>query len=138
MEWNSARSLHQESQSIWMSSISQRFNNPRWQKNQAKNIACVMIGYDSLQRGIYRLWNIQKEQVIISRDVKFIEDEFYTENLLNIQSNNLRVPSENTPLYPYRTQNSYDDNVNNNNPHHEPIWPNYINPNTLQINPSDP
>ena len=50
------------------------------QKFDKKSTKCIFIGY-SLDKNGYRLYNLENNEVIVSRDVKFAENEFLKDNI---------------------------------------------------------
>ena len=50
-------------------------NIPDSYKADPCSIECLFLGYDSIDRGIYRLWNTTIMKLIKSHDVIFFEDK---------------------------------------------------------------
>lgn len=50
-------------------------NIPEAYKANSRSIETIFVGYDSIDCGIYRLWNTSTGKLIRSRDVIFFEDK---------------------------------------------------------------
>jgi len=46
--------------------------NPQKGKFESRSQVCIMLGYSSESKA-YKLWSIEKQKVIVSRDVKFLD-----------------------------------------------------------------
>ena len=66
---------------------------PRGNKIDSRSAECCFLGYESVERHVYRLWDPERNQIIISRDVEFMESKFMPrERFANI-------PYRDTPLF---------------------------------------
>ena len=80
-------------------------------KLDPKSKKCIFMGYGQSTKG-YRLYDIEKKGIILSRDVVFVEQKF--EGLDKIAD-----PAENTELCPYFDLNINDEKSQNQEPNEE-------------------
>ena len=80
-------------------------------KLDPKSKKCIFMGYGQSTKG-YRLYDIEKKGIILSRDVVFVEQKF--EGLDKIAD-----PAENTELCPYLDLNTNDEKSQNQEPDEE-------------------
>jgi hypothetical protein len=56
----------------------------RGNKANLRSIECSFIGYEDIERSIYRLWDHENNRTVTSRDVIFIENEFISSERFKI------------------------------------------------------
>ena len=66
---------------------------PRGNKADPRSTECCFLGYESVERHIYRLWDPERNHLIISRNVEFMESRYLPRERF------ADIPYRDTPLF---------------------------------------